>query len=297
MCPEPSGPEPSGAEPSGAAPVSGVRGRIAAARLRPSERRVALRLLADYPTAGLSTAGDLARTAGVSTQTVIRFVRALDFASFARLQDALREELRTGAGPLSKLESRPVGETADLAGFARVVGERAVRAFELIPATNIEATVDLLSDPRGQVLTAGGRFSTVLAQHLATNLQALRSGARLLADPLGSSLSEVVDLGANDTVVVFDVQRYQAIAGQLAAAAADRGAAVVVVTDEPGSPAVRHAAVRLTIDVAAPSALDTLAGGLLLVEYLVARVLDRLGDEAQQRLQLWESARSADFST
>lgn len=274
---------------------SGVRARISAARLRPSERRVALRLLADYPTAGLSTTGELARAAGVSSQTVIRFVRALDFASFADLQDALRHELRTAAGPLSKLESRPVGETAELAGFARVVGKRTVRGFERIPATSIEAVVDLLSDRRGQVLAAGGRFSIMLAQHLITNLQAIRSGARLLGDPLGSSLPEVVDLGARDIVIIFDVQRYQSAMTRLAVAAVDRGASVVVITDEPGSPAAEQAAVRLTIDVAAPSPLDTLAGGVLLVEYLVARVLDRLGEDAQQRLQEWESARADDF--
>lgn len=274
---------------------SGVRARISAARLRPSERRVALRLLADYPTAGLSTTGELARAAGVSSQTVIRFVRALDFTSFADLQDALRHELRTGAGPLSKLESRPIGETADLTGFARVVGDRTVRGFERIPTTTIEAVVDLLSDRRGQLLAAGGRFSIMLAHHLITNLQALRSGARMLGDPLGSSLPELVDLGVRDIVIIFDVQRYQPAMTRLAGAAADRGASVVVITDEPGSPAAQHAAVRLTIDVAAPSPLDTLSGGVLLVEYLVARVLDRLGEDAQQRLQEWETARADDF--
>jgi DNA-binding MurR/RpiR family transcriptional regulator len=96
-------------------------------------------------------------------------------------------------------------------------------------------------------------------------------------------------------VVIFDVQRYQPAMARLAEAAAGRQATALVITDEPGSPAGDHAAVRLTVDVAAPSALDTLAGGLLLVEYLVARVLDRLGESAQQRLQEWESARAADF--
>lgn len=275
--------------------ATGVRTRISTAQLRPSERRVALRLLADYPTAGLSTAAELARAAGVSSQTVIRFVRALDFASFAQLQDALRHELRSGAGPLSKLESRPVGETAELAGFARVVGNRTVQGFERIPATSIEAVVDLLSDRRGQVVAAGGRFSIMLAQHLITNLQALRSGARLLGDPPGTSLPEVLDLDPRDTVIIFDVQRYQSVMVRLAGAAADRGASVVVITDEPGSPAAEQAAVRLTIDVDAPSPLDSLAGGVLLVEYLVTRVLERLGEDAQQRLREWESARAGDF--
>jgi DNA-binding MurR/RpiR family transcriptional regulator len=279
-----------------------VRDRITAAELRPSERRVALRLLADYPTAGLSTAGSLATAAGVSAQTVIRFVRALGYVNFAELRDELRDEVRAGlvasavAGPLGKLGSKPEGEAADLPGFARVVGQRAVRGFERIPPASVQATLDLITDLRGELVTAGGRFTGMLARHLAFNLQAVRPGVRLLEDPLGASLATLIDLGPRDVVILFDVQRYQPAIRRLAETAADRGATVVVITDEPGTPAAERAAITLIVDVDAPSPLDTLAGGVLLVEYLVAKTLDRLGATAQDRLAHWESARSSDFS-
>lgn len=277
-----------------------VRDRIAAATLRPSERRVSLRVLADYPSAGLSTVGALAAAAGVSAQTVIRFVRALGYESFAAFREQLRDELRAGLqgageGPLSKLSSKPEGDAADLTGFARVVGDRAVRGFERIPAASIEVTLDLLTDLRGGVVTAGGRFTTMLARHLAFNLQAVRPGVRLLDDPTGASLATMIDLGPRDVVVLFDVERYQPAILRLAETAAARGASLVVVTDDPGTPAAQGAAVRLIIDVDAPSPLDTLAGGVLLVEYLVARTVDRLGAAAQSRLADWEAARSSDF--
>lgn len=284
-------------------PVGPVRHRIAAATLRPSERRVALRLLADYPSAGLSTTAALASASGVSAQSVIRFVRAIGFDSFTELRGALRNEVRAGLlgpepveGPLSKLSSKPEGATADLPGFARVVGERVVAGFERIPTTTIDATLDLLADLRGQVVTAGGRFTAVLAQHLAFNLQAVRPGVRLLGDTSGSSLAAMVDLGPRDAVVLFDVERYQPAIRRLAEAAARQGAPVIVVTDAPGSPAADLAAVTLIIDVDAPSPLDTVTGGVLLVEYLVAKAIDRLGARAQDRLADWEAARSADFS-
>ncbi|SDS66457.1 MurR/RpiR family transcriptional regulator [Microlunatus soli] len=284
------------------AETTSVRDRIAAATLRPSERRVSLRLLTDYPSAGLSTTGALATAAAVSTQTVIRFVRALGFDSFADFRDALREEVRTASqgpepveGPLSKLGSKPEGETADLTGFARVVGERTARGFDRIPAASIDATIDLLTDLRGDLVTAGGRFTEVLARHLAFNLQAIRPGVRLLDDPMGASLATMIDLGPRDVVVLFDVERYQPAIRRLAEAAAERGASVVVVTDEPGTAAADFAVVTLIIDVEAPSPLDTLAGGVLLVEYLVARAIDRLDSVARDRLSVWETARSSDF--
>lgn len=284
-------------------PAPTVRDRISTASLRPSERRVALQLLADYPTAGLSTAGDLATSSGVSAQTVIRFVRALGFDSFTALRDSLREEVRSVGlgpepveGPLAKLSSKPEGATADLPGFARAVGERALASFERIPTASIDAALELITDLRGDVLTAGGRFTAVLARHLAFNLQAVRRGVRLLDDPAGSSLASMIDLGARDVAVLFDVQRYQPAIHRLAETAAARGASVIIVTDEPGSPASDHATVQLIIDVDAPSPLDTLAGGVVLVEYLVAKAVDRLGSSAQARLADWEAARSSDFS-
>ena len=51
--------------------------------LTPSERRVALALLAGSPTIGLESSSRLARRAGVSGPTVSRFVQRLGFENYA----------------------------------------------------------------------------------------------------------------------------------------------------------------------------------------------------------------------
>ena len=53
------------------------------------ERKVARALLAQYPTAGLTTVADLAASAGVSSPTVVRFVTRLGFTGFATFQRSL----------------------------------------------------------------------------------------------------------------------------------------------------------------------------------------------------------------
>ena len=71
--------------------------------LSTAERKVARALLADYPSAGLGTVADLARSASVSAPTVVRFTQSLGFAGFPHMQLQLRTELtRDSASPLAR---------------------------------------------------------------------------------------------------------------------------------------------------------------------------------------------------
>ncbi|MDT8854663.1 hypothetical protein RNZ50_06375 [Paracoccaceae bacterium Fryx2] len=59
-----------------------------------AERRVARALLGEYPMAGLETVARLARRAGTSGPTILRFVGRLGFDNHAAFQDALRSEIQ-----------------------------------------------------------------------------------------------------------------------------------------------------------------------------------------------------------
>src|SRR3954463_2420961 len=69
-----------------------------------AERRVARVLLSDYPSAGLSTAAELAARAGTSAPSVVRFSTRLGMDGFADLQERLRRELGTRtSSPVDRL--------------------------------------------------------------------------------------------------------------------------------------------------------------------------------------------------
>mgnify|MGYP002759355980 FL=1 len=81
-----------------------ARTSAALAGLSRAERRVGRALLADYPSAGLSSAARLAERAEVSPPTVLRFAQSLGYDGFAGLQVALRAELtQQSSGPLTRL--------------------------------------------------------------------------------------------------------------------------------------------------------------------------------------------------
>src|SRR3546814_13299216 len=64
-----------------------------------SERRVAQRLLAEYPMSGLHSASSLARSVAVSAPTVLRLTTRMGFTSYAAFQSALRDELTAQMSP------------------------------------------------------------------------------------------------------------------------------------------------------------------------------------------------------
>lgn len=266
--------------------------------LRPSERRVARVLLADYPSAGLRTAASLAIDSSVSTPSVVRFAQSLGFDTFSALQARLRDELSLRTqGPLGRVRWQPEdGSNAEmLSRRAAQLASDAVASIASIPPTEIDATIDALADSSRRLFLTGGRFSAVLAQHLAINLEQIRRRVRLVADPFGKDMERVVDLTSRDVYLLIDFHRYQRSTVDLARHAKRRGATVILITDETLSPAAADADIVLPISVSAPSPFYSLSTGIMLVELLVVPVFHRLGAKGEERMGKWDSFRSREL--
>jgi len=263
-----------------------------------AERQVGRVLLADYPSAGLSTAAGLAQEARVSPPTVLRFAQSLGFSGFPDLQRALREELRLrSSGPINRMEdgASPGGSARDtVLHFARAQSDRAVESLGRIPESSYQAAVDALADPGKRIVLAGGRFSYLVAYHLGLHLEQLRPGVRMINDPEGRDLGTVLDLSRRDVVVLFDFHRYQRSAQDLAAAAQRRGATLVLITDSLACPIAPRADVVLDVASDAGQTFQSMSAAFLLTEQLLTLVVDRVGEPARTRLALWDRSRDAE---
>lgn len=262
--------------------------------LRPAERRVARALLADYPRGGLDTAAALARRAGVSAPTVLRFAHALGFDGFPELQAALLDEISFRAkGPLGRdgWGPRPAAPGSRLLVAAEESAAAAVGSVRDLAPAEADAAADALADVTRRVTTVGGRYSGVLATLLAVTLETVRPAVSVISDPFGTDAARLVDLGRKDVVVAFDIPRYQASTIDTVALARRKRAKVVLVTDERLSPAAADSDIVLPVSVASPSPFAGITPATLLVELLILSVVERLGPSAQRRIDAWESFR------
>ena len=275
-----------------------ARAGAALPSLSKAERRVGRALLADYPSAGLASAARLAERAEVSPPTVLRFAQSLGYEGFTDLQVALRAELTARSnGPITRLSTAPAASDADpgpldrLLHQARAQNQRAEQTLAQMPAPAVEAAVALLADTSRPLHLHGGRFSHLLAMHLAAHLEQLRPGVRLLADPSGRDLGTMIELTRRDVVMLFDYHRYQRSAAELAARVHRAGATVLLVTDDLACPVAPEAEVVLTASSTVGTTYQSMAAGFLLTELLIPLVMDAVGEPARTRMALWEEQR------
>lgn len=271
-----------------------ARTSAALAGLSRAERRVGRALLADYPSAGLSSAARLAERAEVSPPTVLRFAQSLGYDGFAGLQVALRAELtQQSSGPLTRLaDAPPAGSHLErLLHQARAQNERAEQTLAQLPAAMLEAAVTLMSDVARPLHLHGGRFSHLLAVYLAAHLEQLRPGVRLLSDPKGTDLGTMMDLSRRDVVVLFDYHRYHRSAAELAADVHRAGATLLLITDDMACPVAPDAEVVLAASSTVGTVYQSMSAGFLLTELLIPLVMDAIGEPARTRMALWEERR------
>jgi DNA-binding MurR/RpiR family transcriptional regulator len=268
------------------------------ASLSRAERQVGRVLLADYPSAGLSTAAGLAQQANVSPPTVLRFAQSLGFPGFTDLQRALRNELtQDSSGPLVRVNE--VAETDSprdlVVRHGQAQADRALGSLGRIPNAAYEAAIELLSDPAKRIVLTGGRFSYLVAFHLGLHLEQLRPGVRMISDPVGQDIGTVIDLNHRDVLVLFDFHRYQRSAQELAIAAQKNGCTLILVTDSLQCPIAPRADVVLNVPDVTEQAFQSMTGAFMLSEQLLHLVLDRIGEAARNRLALWDRIRDQEI--
>lgn len=261
-----------------------------------SERRVVAVLLANYPSAALTSISQLAGQADVSDPTVHRLVLKLGFEGYPEFQRALLAEVDARMNsPLSLLESSAYEPHAEdvqqamLGSLTLAIGKTAEQASR----EDFELAVSLLADPARTVFSCGGRASSFIASWFVVLLSQLRSHARHIEPSLERGSEALADLEAGDVLVVYDYRRYQESVVQFARAAHQLGARIVLFTDEWRSPIASFAdAVLVSLLVPSASPFDTKVPVLAQTEAIVAALVQRLPDRAKARLKRIEALRA-----
>ncbi|MBA0051121.1 MurR/RpiR family transcriptional regulator [Streptomyces sp. AJS327] len=257
-----------------------------------SERKVARALLAQYPTAGLTTVVDLAGTAGVSPPTVVRFVTRLGFSGFAVFQRALVHELNSELGsPLKQYpqKGRP-SRSGVLHETQSAFAEMLSTSYDELPESEFRKLVRFLRDPGREIRVTGGRFSRLVAEYLVIHLRLLRPGVHGVGPEELDRRTTIADAGPQTTVLVYDYRRYTERSQHFAEEMAGRGATVCLMTDNWLSPIAKVAKVVLPVRVDSTSPFDSLVAAMAVTESLVAAVASQLGTAGMERLELLESA-------
>jgi DNA-binding MurR/RpiR family transcriptional regulator len=126
--------------------------------------------------------------------------------------------------------------------------------------------------------------------YLGAYLLSLVGEQTVLIDGAGSvGLDRLRDIGRRDAILALTIKPYTRITVEAVAFAAERGAAVIALTDSLVSPIAKDAAACIIVPTSTPSFIQTVAPALIIVECMAALVAARRGKRAVNSIAEAES--------
>lgn len=279
-------------------PTENLSQRISDSASSAAERKLAAALIQGFPSRALGTVEMLARRAGVSGPTVLRYLTKLGFLRYADFQTALRDEVERQLGsPVLELDRQRLdainkgAHHAYRASLLMQAESLRLTAEQSVPA-EFDRMVDTLANRRLRVRVLGGRYSRVLAHRLALQLDQIRAGVSLLEQALGFAQDGLLDIGSRDLIVIFDYRRYQLELLEFAQGAKAVGAGICLLTDIERSPIAGLAQAVLTAPNESASPFGSRVVPTAQIEALVGAVVDRDRGAARSRLARLEKLRA-----
>ncbi|MBB6467152.1 DNA-binding MurR/RpiR family transcriptional regulator [Aminobacter lissarensis] len=256
------------------------------------ERRAAQTLIASYPLIGLKTVAEFSQQAGVSSPTILRFVSRLGFQNYPEFQSALQDELAAQLqSPASRTNTTQSPLPASTAPILEAVLENIRETFRHISERQLADIVAQLASPKAHVYLVGGRFTDPLARYMAAHLNLIRPNVTHLVGQESLWRDRLIDMGKRDTLLIFDIRRYQDSLIRFAEKAHNRGATIVLFTDQWLSPIARFARHVVAGRTAVPSAWDSSAALFVAAEAVIGALTRQLESEGAKRIRAIEDLR------
>jgi len=257
-----------------------------------AERQAVNALMRNYPVSGLGSITTLAQAAEVSTPTIARMVQKIGFKGYPDFQAALRNELEAQlSSPLAKhdrwAESAP--DTHILNRFADAAMENLRQTLAQIDPAEFDAACDLLAGKDRRIFAVGGRITHALADYFCTHMQVIRDRVAPLAANTSGWAHALLSMRPGDVLVVFDIRRYENDLLRLVEIATARGVRVVLFTDQWGSPIGPLSERRFNCRIEVPSAWDSSAATMMVMETLIAGVQQRIWGSTSARMKELEA--------
>lgn len=265
------------------------------ARFAP-QMRTAAKYLLDHPADfGLDPIRETARKANVSTYTFVTMAKHLGFASFEALRAPFRAALVANApGPANPTwlddmrgRGKPGAAFADAAQNALSVVQRTLEDQEL---DELAAAAELMAEARTVYLT-GMRSSYAMAYYLHYVGHMALPGLELIPRNMGSAIDDLNDAREGDVLVAITVTPYSRETIEACRFAQSKGLKLIVISDSAVVAPDLRPDCNLVACVLSSHHFACYSGLTVLIELLIALLIQRGDGEARARVESYDSLR------
>lgn len=253
-----------------------------------AERQLAHSILENYPASGLGPLSTLAKGAEVSVPTVARMVQKLGFNGYPEFQAELREELKAKVqNPIAKHDTWAESAPSEhlLNRFTDAVIDNIRHTLGQITPMDFDAACKMSADTNQHLYIVGGRMTHTLAEYLFLHMQVIRSRITHIQSTSNAWPHYLLDVKADDVFIVFDMRRYENNTLKLAEMAHEKGAKLILFTDQWRSPINQFADISFSSRIVVPSAWDSAVTPLLLLETMISTIQNLTWGNTKDRIE------------
>ncbi|MBN3192587.1 MurR/RpiR family transcriptional regulator [Pectobacterium brasiliense] len=249
--------------------------------LSPQEQRVADFIFDHFDDLISYNSAELARLSGVSKATVSRLFKRLGYPSYRDMRDELRT-LRQSGMPLADNRDAVQGNTL-LARHYKQEMANLTQWINQIDPVQFGAVIQALMQAQ-RLCLIGLRNSYPVALHLRQQLLQIRQQVTLLTQP-GQTLSEeLVDLTAQDVVIVVAFRRRPRLIQPLLVQLQKRDVPVLLLCEPQVSTLMSLATWSLCVPLDSVSAFDSYSSAMSLVNVISNALLHEMLRDGRQRI-------------
>ncbi|WCG82303.1 MurR/RpiR family transcriptional regulator [Pectobacterium sp. A5351] len=249
--------------------------------LSPQEQRVADFIFDHFDDLISYNSAELARLSGVSKATASRLFKRLGYPSYRDMRDELRT-LRQSGMPLADNRDAVQGNTLLARHYKQEMANLTQWINQIDPA-QFGAVVQALMQAQ-RLCLIGLRNSYPVALHLRQQLLQIRQQVTLLAQP-GQTLSEeLVDLTAQDVVIVVAFRRRPRLIQPLLSQLQKRGVPVLLLCEPQVGVLMSQATWSLCVPLDSVSAFDSYSSAMSLVNVISNALLHEMLHDGRQRI-------------
>ena len=264
-----------------------------------SQKKVANYLLFNMDKLLFFTADELAKAANVSTATVVRFARELDFEGYTDMQKAARLRFHDREEEPEDLpQSSPEEDSSEylLEKSFRQDIQNLKRTFQDLSREDLERACTLLKTSR-RVYLVGMRISRSMATYAYINWGMLRKGVHLIHNEGLDYAEELIEINSEDLIVAFWAPRYNRATYQMLSHAKRQKASVLLITNREFNLTMEEGDfdVSLRCCMENSSYQSSFVAPVTLVNYLTRQLELEFSKDIAARLANWDSLLGDDF--
>lgn len=215
-------------------------GKIKNMTLTRTDRVIAEYILENMDTIGLQTSTTLAQEIDVSDTSIIRFIRKLGFKGYAEFRTEMNarmarqyDQIQRNLSPGEKYaQSRELLKQDSLINdVGNYTLDNLQRSYAKLDNKTVDQIVDIILSSKRKYVAAF-RGAACCAHYMASKLVLLTSGIVPLVQADATSVERLMDITQDDCLIVYSFPRYSKLNYILMDLARERGAKIILFTDQ-----------------------------------------------------------------